>query len=183
MTVVNVRPGETVTVVGLPAAPPVDPGYGIDVGGGYTPPPRPTTRSCCRECRDGRPALWIRVIARHGQRLGRQFDPGFSPPWAQVPVDPDILGAAAERAESTRAIPLHRATVPDELARWRCGHLGLGLEAAWTPRAGGCGCGFPAQARQGRNNVGFAARLQHRRLCGIAAVPDQDALSLRTRSA
>jgi hypothetical protein len=62
MPVIMVRPGQTITVVGVPAEtppnlpvdpgysppwaqvpePPVDPGYGIDVGGGYRPPPRPT---------------------------------------------------------------------------------------------------------------------------------------------
>jgi hypothetical protein len=97
MSVVTVRPGETVMVVGLPAvdpnAPrpthpimlpgmpgwgigqppltPTDPGYGIDINA-----PRPT-----------------HPIALPGDPWwggGGPVDPGYSPPWAQVkpPVDP-----------------------------------------------------------------------------------------------
>lgn len=99
MGIITVRPGETVTVVGVAAtAPiippgPVDPGYsppwaqlpgvpgpGGPVDPGYSPPwatpapPRPT-----------------HPIALPGDPWwggGGPVDPGYSPPWAQVPVEP-----------------------------------------------------------------------------------------------
>jgi hypothetical protein len=83
MSVVNVRPGETVTVVGLPAVDPNAPrpshpimlpgmpgwGSGGPVDPGYSPP-------------------WAQVPP--GGQGGGPVDPGYSPPWAQVrpPVDP-----------------------------------------------------------------------------------------------
>ena len=58
MSIITVRPGETVTVVGVALGPagPVDPGY--------SPP-------------------WAQVPG--GGQGGGPVDPGFSPPWAQVP--------------------------------------------------------------------------------------------------
>ncbi len=80
MSIITVRPGETITVIGMAAGPagPVDPGYSppwaqIPPGGqgggpvdpGYSPP-------------------WAQVPGGGN----RPIDPGYSPPWAQIPVDP-----------------------------------------------------------------------------------------------
>jgi hypothetical protein len=65
----TVKPGETVTVVGIPADAPLPPYIPGPVDPGYSPP-------------------WAQLPGVPGP--GGPVDPGYSPPWAQVrpPVDP-----------------------------------------------------------------------------------------------
>lgn len=64
-----VKPGETITVVGIPADAPLPPYVPGPVDPGYSPP-------------------WAQIPP--GGQGGGPVDPGYSPPWAQVrpPVDP-----------------------------------------------------------------------------------------------
>ena len=102
MTVVNVRPGETVTVIGLPSVPVLPPG---PVDPGYSPPwaqvpdpnaPRPTHPIML----PGMPGWGVPPGGQGGGPVDPGYsppwaqvrppvDPGYSPPWAQVPVDPE----------------------------------------------------------------------------------------------
>ena len=74
---ITVKPGETVTVVGIAGGPsgPVDPGY--------SPPwaqvPDPNAP---------RPSHPIALPGDPWWGGGGPVDPGYSPPWAQVPVEP-----------------------------------------------------------------------------------------------
>lgn len=82
MGIITVRPGETVTVVGVAASAPILPPGPVDPG--YSPPwaqIRPPVDP-------GYSPPWAQVPP--GGQGGGPVDPGYSPPWAQVrpPVDP-----------------------------------------------------------------------------------------------
>lgn len=66
-TTITVKPGQTFTVIGVPADSPLPPIVPGPVDPGYSPP-------------------WAQLPP--GGQGGGPVDPGYSPPWAQVPVDP-----------------------------------------------------------------------------------------------
>jgi hypothetical protein len=66
-----VKPGETITVVGIPADAPLPPYIPGPVDPGYSPP-------------------WAQIPP--GGQGGGPVDPGYSPPWAQVPPQRPIAG-------------------------------------------------------------------------------------------
>ena len=66
-----VKPGQTITVIGIPADAPLPPYVPGPVDPGYSPP-------------------WAQVPP--GGQGGGPVDPGYSPPWAQVPPQRPIAG-------------------------------------------------------------------------------------------
>ena len=92
----TVKPGETVTVVGIPADAPLPPFIPGPVDPGYSPPwaqvpprpPGPVDPGYSPPWAQIRPPVDPGYSPPWAQVPGGPVDPGYSPPWAQVPVDP-----------------------------------------------------------------------------------------------
>lgn len=106
----TVKPGETVTVVGIPAEAPLPPYIPGPVDPGYSPPwaqVRPPVDP-------GYSPPWAQVPP--GGQGGGPVDPGYSPPWAQVrpPVDPGYSPPWAQVPEPGGPRPSHPSAMPGD---------------------------------------------------------------------